>query len=256
MANKRTNKKEWEEPLYLTMKSEKGLTRVEESRLELLGEFFSASNGPFDGTHCYKCNRIRDLSEFDTKTKTCVYCERIGIKATGKVNWEIYDKEAVKLLISRLIKESDLTDEELAEEFGASPTSVADWKHKRIVPSLLEHYERMAQHWNTTVKDLLIGDDIIKRPSHYTWRGVECIEMMQVWLEQWEIDGAMEGYIWGNIIKYLYRSPMKNGQQDIEKAVRYREHLLDAEGYDYVAKRWNDLITSFKYDKGMMKSGE
>lgn len=68
--------------------------------------------------------------------------------------------------------------------------------------------------------------DMIKHPDHYTFRGVEAIEVVEIMTAT---ATGVEAYLLGCAIKYLYRYPKKNGKQDLEKAEQcirmLREHL-------------------------------
>ncbi len=58
-------------------------------------------------------------------------------------------------------------------------------------------------------------ENTIEHPNHYTWRGKECIEIIDALTQ-----GAMgvDAYLLGCAVKYIYRYPMKNGKEDLEKA--------------------------------------
>lgn len=68
--------------------------------------------------------------------------------------------------------------------------------------------------------------DMIKHPDHYTFRGVEAIEVVKIMTDT---ATGVEAYLLGCAVKYLYRYPRKNGDQDLAKAEQYiqmlREHL-------------------------------
>ena len=66
--------------------------------------------------------------------------------------------------------------------------------------------------------------DMVNHPPHYTAGGIECIEAIEAATEH--LDG-FEAYCTGNAIKYLWRWKMKNGRQDLEKAVFYINRLID-----------------------------
>ncbi len=66
-------------------------------------------------------------------------------------------------------------------------------------------------------------NDVINHPHHYKYGPLETIEV---------IKGSMpseqyKGYLKGNIIKYICRAEYKNGKEDIAKAVKYIEWLLE-----------------------------
>ncbi len=65
--------------------------------------------------------------------------------------------------------------------------------------------------------------DKIQRPNHYTWRGTECFEVIKMFTLH---AAPYAAYLMGNIIKYLYRYPLKNGVEDLKKARRYLDELI------------------------------
>lgn len=73
--------------------------------------------------------------------------------------------------------------------------------------------------------------DMIKHPDHYTFRGVEAIEVVKIMTAT---ATGVEAYLLGCAVKYLYRYPRKNGQQDLEKAEQcirmLREYLYGQSG--------------------------
>ena len=60
-------------------------------------------------------------------------------------------------------------------------------------------------------------NDVVNHPSHYTQGGIECIDAMK------SAFGADELAVYCKIaaFKYLWRSELKNGDEDIEKAIWY-----------------------------------
>lgn len=62
----------------------------------------------------------------------------------------------------------------------------------------------------------------IDHPGHYTQGKVECIEALEAALSPAEF----KGFLKGDVLKYLWRSELKNGKQDLEKAKWYLEKLL------------------------------
>ena len=71
---------------------------------------------------------------------------------------------------------------------------------------------------------------MIKHPEHYTFRGREAIEAVQIMAGEAE---SKDGYLMRAIIKLLYRYPRKNGKQDLDKAIQcikmLRDHLYGKE---------------------------
>lgn len=65
-------------------------------------------------------------------------------------------------------------------------------------------------------------NDVVNHPQHYTQGGIETIDYIQskMTAEQFE------GYLVGNILKYVSRYPHKNGVEDLKKAQWYLNKLL------------------------------
>lgn len=57
--------------------------------------------------------------------------------------------------------------------------------------------------------------DMIKHPEHYIFRGIEAIEAVKILTAT---ATGVEAYLLGCAVKYLYRYPRKNGDQDLAKA--------------------------------------
>ena len=66
--------------------------------------------------------------------------------------------------------------------------------------------------------------DMINKPPHYNQFGIECIRAIEASMSKLEF----EGYLKGNIIKYLWRFRYKGkALQDTKKAKYYLDRLLD-----------------------------
>jgi len=71
-------------------------------------------------------------------------------------------------------------------------------------------------------EDFTLGDNV-NNPSHYGQGRIEAIEYISDFLTKEEY----QGYLRGNIAKYLHRFPYKNGIEDLEKARWYLERLIE-----------------------------
>lgn len=61
------------------------------------------------------------------------------------------------------------------------------------------------------------------KPSHYQVAGGrEVIELM----EEGMTKEQFEGFLMGNVLKYMYRYPYKNGIEDLNKAAEYLKMLI------------------------------
>jgi len=67
-------------------------------------------------------------------------------------------------------------------------------------------------------------NDPVNHPAHYTAGGVECIDAITAALAC-QID-PVSAWLTGQVIKYLWRWPQKNGAEDLRKARWYLERLI------------------------------
>lgn len=65
--------------------------------------------------------------------------------------------------------------------------------------------------------------DPVKHPNHYCYGKFECVDVIQ---ELTAGASGPEGFLLGNVIKYLWRYRRKNGVEDLRKARRYIEMLI------------------------------
>jgi predicted HTH transcriptional regulator len=71
------------------------------------------------------------------------------------------------------------------------------------------------------IDHLLVEDDPVNSPEHYTFGGIECIDY---------IEAKQLGYLRGNAIKYISRAKLKgNLIEDIEKAIWYLQRYVEKE---------------------------
>lgn len=66
-------------------------------------------------------------------------------------------------------------------------------------------------------------DDVVNHPSHYTQGKVECLDAIEA-----AVTGlnGMEALLTGQVLKYVWRWPHKNGVEDLEKARFYLNRLI------------------------------
>ena len=67
-------------------------------------------------------------------------------------------------------------------------------------------------------------NDTVNHPSHYNYGEIEVIDFIEQVTQHYNANVA---YHIGNAIKYLSRSPHKNGKEDIQKAKWYIERAFD-----------------------------
>ena len=74
--------------------------------------------------------------------------------------------------------------------------------------------------------------DNVNKPSHYTFGKIECNALIEDIPKQNARQGA-GGFLYGNIIKYLWRYKHKNGVEDLQKARWYLDRLILNTENDY-----------------------
>jgi len=64
--------------------------------------------------------------------------------------------------------------------------------------------------------------DVVNHPPHSNQAGAECIHAIEAATGE-----GFEYYLQGNILKYLWRYPYKNGIEDLKKAQWYLNKLIE-----------------------------
>lgn len=85
-------------------------------------------------------------------------------------------------------------------------------------------YSREEKEIEKEMKQFIYTDEI-HHPDHYTWKGVECKDVIETMVTGLS---GIEAYYMGNIIKYLYRYPKKGTlETDLAKAAQYMDFLKE-----------------------------
>lgn len=85
-------------------------------------------------------------------------------------------------------------------------------------------YSREEKEIEKEMKQFIYSDEI-HHPDHYTWKGVECKDVIETMVTGLS---GIEAYYMGNIIKYLYRYPKKGTlETDLAKADQYMDFLKE-----------------------------
>ena len=64
--------------------------------------------------------------------------------------------------------------------------------------------------------------DLVNNPPHYNQAGIECIDAIMA-----ATNHNKEGYLQGNILKYVWRYDYKGGLEDLQKAQWYLNKLIE-----------------------------
>ena len=67
--------------------------------------------------------------------------------------------------------------------------------------------------------------DKVNHPAHYQNDGIECIDVINFIIGK----TGTKFFCLGNVIKYIFRYPRKNGVEDLKKAAWYLNKLIELE---------------------------
>lgn len=119
----------------------------------------------------------------------------------------------VKVLDDNMIGEvSEISDN------GKSAEIRVDDRVYRIIN---DNYDFTIIEWNAVPQ---YPDDTVNHPSHYNYGDTEVIDFIEQVTKHYNPNVA---YHIGNAIKYLARSPHKNGKEDVDKARWYIERAFE-----------------------------
>lgn len=91
-------------------------------------------------------------------------------------------------------------------------------------------------------------DDLVNKPNHYQGRfGIESVDVMRNFMT----DEHLSGFFLGNAIKYQLRYQKKNGLEDLKKARKNLDWLIETREHNeelgvLKSKKWNKYVTRFK----------
>lgn len=146
----------------------------------------------------------------------------IGIEETddtfSHVKWTDEGPARVKSL------SKDFSDKaESLRELGEALTR--NWESEHGKPSVAEYNQwQITQAKAHGYDELPAVPDIINEPSHYKGRhGLEAIEVVR----NFGNDDMIAGFYWGNAIKYMTRYRNKNGLEDLKKARKNLDWLIE-----------------------------
>ena len=71
---------------------------------------------------------------------------------------------------------------------------------------------------------MLIMAERVNHPPHYNAGGIECIDALEAATSGLQ---GIEAFCTANAIKYLWRWKLKNGEEDLQKAVWYSTDLFN-----------------------------
>lgn len=94
---------------------------------------------------------------------------------------------------------------------------------------------------------MLIMAERVNHPPHYNAGGIECIDALEAATSGLQ---GIEAFCTANAIKYLWRWKLKNGEEDLQKAVWYINRLIQRAGADWVKCIASDCVEERAFDEG------
>lgn len=150
------------------------------------------------------------------------YCERLDDvdDIYNDIQWDDEEPTSVKALIKEFSDKAESL-RELGEaltrnwEAEHGKPSVAEYNQWQITQAKAHGYDELPE---------LSNPDIINEPSHYKGRhGLEAIEVVR----NFGNDDMIASFYWGNAIKYMTRYRNKNGLEDLKKARKSLDWLIE-----------------------------
>nr|DAF60901.1 MAG TPA: nucelotide kinase [Siphoviridae sp. cteEQ43] len=88
----------------------------------------------------------------------------------------------------------------------------------------IDAYTWLQEHGYVDKQEDGVEHDAVEHPSHYTHGGVECLDAIEAALSSQ--DDPYRAFLTGQVLKYMWRWPMKNGLEDCRKAKFYLDRLI------------------------------
>ena len=135
-------------------------------------------------------------------------------------------KEALEICLkvhNECIGHEDCFDCPFSEYYRGVKFCVVSHPEDKVITKLVEDKLKRISEAPVPKEDRAIKmlesskPDNVNHPKHYLKGGLECIQVIKAQLtpEQYE------GYLYGNVIKYMWRWKEKNGLEDLRKAAHY-----------------------------------
>lgn len=134
-----------------------------------------------------------------------VFWESVFTAVEEYKNWVSQEKANIDTYLANLTEGPRVTVDDNGEEQWVSPIA------------------------RDIVNDAAPSVDMVNSPNHYA--GEKKFEVIDV-IKDWLTEDEFQGYIKGNIIKYVARERLKNGDEDMYKALFYLNYLMNGEKSD------------------------
>ncbi|MEH7462757.1 DUF3310 domain-containing protein [Bacillus thuringiensis] len=185
---------------------------------------------------CKGCPVFKELNEIGENLMGMLKGERVSRnKGVEKVT-------ADELTVSTFLelKNKGLTNKEIAAMIGISSSWLSNWKaSKKKIFDLEKVKETLGESIEPeqVVSESKVNEEVsvvaekveseeqdnVNHPNHYTMGGIETYDYIKAKMSVEQL----EGYLLGNILKYMSRYQFKNGLEDLKKSQWYLEELIN-----------------------------
>ena len=88
----------------------------------------------------------------------------------------------------------------------------------------IDAYTWLQDHGYVDKQEDGVEHDAVEHPSHYCHGGIECLDAIEAALSSQ--NDPYQAFLTGQVLKYMWRWPMKNGLEDCRKAKFYLDRLI------------------------------
>lgn len=141
-----------------------------------------------------------------------------------------HDANVALDVMKKVIEDSGVVTVADFKHFGGMEHTEEDhrygWKNLDDV-SVVQIYSQdygTEYYLNLSEPELLIKNDAVNHPSHYTQGGIECIEAIKASMTT----NGFQDYCKGNVLKYIWRWRDKAGVEDLKKASVYLNWIIQS----------------------------
>ncbi|MGM9519548.1 MAG: DUF3310 domain-containing protein [Phascolarctobacterium sp.] len=169
-------------------------------------------------TDCYTCPFFVQVNGQDK----CILANFSALKVVSSVKGLLAEQEqkpSVPLENVGTIIVHGGVDEQAYEKLSKA----LDGAGSLIAHGISHLNEPKSMQNNIFVPSVNAKQDNVNSPKHYCKGGLECIQVIKAQLTPEQ----NKGYLYGNVLKYMWRWPEKNGLEDLRKAEHYLKWLIE-----------------------------
>ncbi|QFG05650.1 hypothetical protein 031MP004_73 [Bacillus phage 031MP004] len=118
-------------------------------------------------------------------------------------------------------------------------------------PNVEKPVTDLKEYLNPTPMVGLEEEDLVNKPNHYHKGDIDVIQALQAQMTKEEYEGFMKG----NVAKYVFRELWKGGAQDLEKARFYLDRVIESKkGVKYVPEHQKAKSKSLTLEEALKEN--